>query len=180
MRFSDLIQADEMELLGTLREMHRDPGSESSLRIASNWLANCVNNHVNCSPTVPGGQILPKRVLNVGDGATDPFLVEPAADSRLGRWVALSYCWGGEPSMKLTKDNIGQLKQGIPLDRFDATIRDAILVTRALGLTYLWIDALCISQDHDSRDWTEQSSKMDVIYGNSTLTIVAANSSSVI
>lgn len=82
--------------------------------------------------------------------------------------------------MKLTKDNIGRLKQGIPLDRFDATIRDAILVTRALGLTYLWIDALCISQDRDSQDWTEQSSKMNVIYGDSTLTIVAANSSSVI
>ena len=116
------------------------------------WLANCVNNHANCSPTVPGRQIFPKRVLNVGDETTDPFLVEPAADNRSGRWVALSYCWGGEPSMKLTKDNIVRLKQGIPLDRFDATIQDAILVTRALGLTYLWIDALCTSQDRDSQD----------------------------
>ena len=152
MRFSDSIPADEEKLLGILPEMHGDPGSESSLGITSSWLANCVNNHASCSPTVPGRQILPKRVLNVGDETTDPFLVEPAADNRSGRWVALSYCWGGEPSMKLTKDNIGQLKQGIPLDRFDATIRDAILVTRALGLTYLWIDALCTSQDRDSQD----------------------------
>jgi len=82
MRFSDLIQADEKKPLGILQEMHGDPGSEGSLRIASNWLANCVNNHANCSPTMPGGQILPKRVLNVGDETTDPFLVEPAADSR--------------------------------------------------------------------------------------------------
>lgn len=82
--------------------------------------------------------------------------------------------------MKLTKNNIDQLKQGIRLNRFDATIRDAILVTRALGLTFLWIDALCISQDPDAQDWNEQSSKMDLIYGNSTVTIVAANSSSVV
>jgi hypothetical protein len=47
-------------------------------------------------------------------------------------------------------------------------------------VTYLWIDALCISQHHDSRDWNEQSSKMKEIYGGPTLTIVAANSSSVV
>jgi hypothetical protein len=179
MRFSDLIQGDEKNPLGILREVHRDPASESSLRIAASWLANCFNNHAQCSPTVPGCQILPRRLLNVGDENKDPFLVEPAANSHPGRWVALSYCWGGEPSMRLTKENIGRLKQGIALNRFDATIRDAILVTRALGITYLWVDALCILQDHDSRDWNEQSSKMTAIYGGSTLTIVAANSNSV-
>jgi len=82
----------------------------------------------------------------------------------------------GEPSVKLTKDNIVRLKQGIPLNGFDATIRDAILVTRALGIDYLWIDSLCISQDHESKDWNEQSSKMNSIYGDSILTIAAANS----
>ena len=133
--------------------MHRDPASESSLRMAASWLANCCNNHTNCSPTVPGCQVLPKRLLNVGDENKDLFLVEPAADSHPGRWVALSYCWGGEPSLRLTKENIGRLKQGIALNRFDATIRDAVLVTRALGITYLWIDALCILQDHGSQDW---------------------------
>ncbi|OCK76079.1 HET-domain-containing protein, partial [Lepidopterella palustris CBS 459.81] len=94
-------------------------------------------------------------------------------------WVALSYCWGGEPSLKLTKLTIRTLTQGIPLDRFEATIRDAILVTRGLGITYLWVDALCIFQDEDSSDWNEQSSKMSEIYGGSTVTIVAADSSSV-
>ena len=179
MRFSGLIQGDEKNQLGILREMHRDPASESSLRIAASWLANCFKNHARCSPTVPGYQILPRRLLNVGDENKDPFLVEPAANSHPGGWVALSYCWGGEPSMRLTKENVGRLKQGIALNRLDATIQDAILVTRALGITYLWIDALCILQDHDSRDWNEQSSKMTAIYGGSTLTIVAANSSSV-
>jgi hypothetical protein len=66
------------------------------------------------------------------------------------------------------------------LDKFDATIRDAILVTRALGLTYLWINALCISQDNYSEDWNKHLSKIEVIYGESTVTIVAQNSSSIV
>jgi hypothetical protein len=159
--------------------MHKDPGSQSSLALAAGWLTNCVDNHAACSTPMSGCRELPSRVLNVGDGTRNPFLVEPAADGGLEKWVALSYCWGGEPSMKLTGDTVGILKQGVPLNRFDPTIRDAILVTRALGITYLWIDALCILQDHNSKDWNEQSSKMGEIYGGSTITIVAVDSSSV-
>jgi hypothetical protein len=175
----DLFQTDEQEPQEILRKMHRDPYSQGSLRIVSNWLANCVNNHDTCARTGSRSHTLPKRVLNVGGETTDPFLVETAAGNRLGRWAALSYCWGGEPSMKLTRGNTDELKRGIRLNSFDATIRDAILVTRALGLTYLWVDALCIFQDDDAQDWNEQSSEMHVIYGDSTLTIVAADSSSV-
>jgi heterokaryon incompatibility protein (HET) len=82
--------------------------------------------------------------------------------------------------MMLTKCTLSQLKNGtIPLDKFDPAIRDAILVTRALEITYIWIDALCIFQDDKGKDWNEQSSKMNEIYGGSTLTLVVANSDSV-
>lgn len=177
--FSELFLTNKKKLRGVLRKMSKDLGSHTTLEIASGWLNNCSKTHENCSQPVNGAHNLPKRVLNVGDEITDPFLVEPTGDSRSGKWAALSYCWGVEPSMKLTKQNETQLKRGKPLYQFDATIRDAILVTRALGLTYLWIDALCIFQDQ-SLDWNEQSSKMEVIYGESTVTIVAANSSSVV
>ena len=177
--FVDSLHLQEEVPLKCLREMHKDPGSQSSLTLATGWLTNCVDNHASCSTSTLGCQKLPSRVLNIGDGTRNPFLVEPAADGGLEEWVALSYCWGGEPSMKLTKDTMGILKQGVPLNRFDPTIRDAILVTRALGITYLWIDALCILQDHNSKDWNEQSSKMGEIYGGSTVTIVAVDSNSV-
>jgi hypothetical protein len=67
----------------------------------------------------------------------------------------------------------------IPLSKFDPAVQDAILVTRALGISYIWIDALCIFQDDDGKDWNEQASKMNEIYGGSTLTLVVASSDSV-
>jgi hypothetical protein len=84
---------------------------------------------------------------------------------------------GEEPSMKLTNDTMHELKNGIPLTNFDATIQDAVLVTRALGISYIWIDALCILQD--TNEWSEEASKMNEIYGESTVTLVIASSDSV-
>lgn len=63
------------------------------------------------------------------------------------------------------------------------TIRDAIRLCQLLNERYLWTDALCIMQDDEFQDsngaWTNadkmtQIPKMDVIYGASVLTIIAA------
>jgi hypothetical protein len=54
---------------------------------------------------------------------------------------------------------------------------DAILVTKAMGVRYLWIDSLCIIQDKE--DWTIHAPQMATVYGNAYLTIsadAAANS----
>jgi hypothetical protein len=79
--------------------------------------------------------------------------------------------------MKLTNDTMDKLKNGRPLTDFDATIQDAVLVTRALGISYIWIDALCILQD--CKEWSDEASKMNEIYGGSTVTLVIASSDSV-
>jgi hypothetical protein len=94
--------------------------------------------------------------------------------------VSLSYYWGEEPSLKLTIDTINILRNRIPLDKFDPIIRDAVLVTRALGITYIWIDTLCIIQDHNAEDWNKQASKINKIYGGSTVTLIIASSNSII
>jgi hypothetical protein len=44
--------------------------------------------------------------------------------------------------------------------------QDAISVTRALGIRYLWIDALCILQD-SVKDWEQESANMAAVYTNS-------------
>lgn len=82
--------------------------------------------------------------------------------------------------MVLTKQTMGELRNGtIPLKDFDPAIRDAIAVTRALNITYIWVDALCIFQDDNGADWREQAPKMNRIYGGSTLTLVITSSDSV-
>src|ERR1700712_3169166 len=50
--------------------------------------------------------------------------------------------------------------------------RDAVKVTRALGLRYIWIDSLCIIQDSFA-DWQYESQRMAQVYANAYITIVA-------
>jgi len=67
------------------------------------------------------------------------------------------------------------------LKDFPGTIRDAILITRKLGIQYLWVDALCILQggggenDQEAQnDWEQHSLIMGDIYGNAFVTLGAA------
>lgn len=53
-------------------------------------------------------------------------------------------------------------------------IRDAMKVAINLGLTYLWVDALCIIQDSNQSN-IRKLSVMHQIFENSSLTIVAAS-----
>jgi hypothetical protein len=51
-------------------------------------------------------------------------------------------------------------------------MRDAITLTRRLGVRYLWIDALCIIQDSE-QDWHELAVRMGEIYSNGFVSISA-------
>ncbi len=84
-------------------------------------------------------------------------------DKSTEKYATLSYCWGQGDNFKLTVATEDALRRGIAPGDLPATIRDAIKVTKALGLTYLWVDALCIRQDN-ALDWDDQSSKMAGIY----------------
>ena len=90
------------------------------------------------------------------------------------RYTTLSYCWGsreeGLSQLRLTKDTQAQLQSGFHLETMSAVQKDAVAVARALGIPYLWIDALCILQG-DAADWERESSLMHKIYGNAYVTI---------
>jgi hypothetical protein len=55
--------------------------------------------------------------------------------------------------------------------------QDAVAIARALGVPYLWIDALCIRQG-DREDWARESSQIHRIYSESYATICALISAS--
>lgn len=58
------------------------------------------------------------------------------------------------------------------------TLKDAVIVTRKLGLRFLWIDSLCIMQD-SAADKHSQISAMGSVYKNATITIAASISKDV-
>lgn len=91
-------------------------------------------------------------------------------------YVALSHCWGGKIATMLTKHNLEVYKDVIPFDKLPANFQDAIKVTRALGIRFLWIDSLCILQGQDAdatEDWERESKAMTTVYRDCTLTVSA-------
>lgn len=153
-------------------KVHPEPDSQDSVRLARQWLETCIRSH----KCVPSGIAKPAsltRFVDVGCHLTRPFLAEFPPGELPNSWVALSYRWGSGPFQHPTVKKGSSLKQGFDLAALDATIRDAIIIVRLLGMQYIWIDALCIYQD-DEEDWRQQAAQMCDIYGSSTLTLVAA------
>ena len=152
------------------RLIQSDCGSNNGLQVAISWLQKCLTSHHKFCNHVESP--LPTRVIHIGRTGTsfDPFLEE--TDNKNGAWVALSHCWGQGKSFTTTTTNYLDRKKGIPFADFPATFRDAITISRRLGIERLWIDSLCIIQDSAS-DWLEQSRQMKQVYSNATLTLVA-------
>jgi hypothetical protein len=111
----------------------------------------------------------------VGDlnGLRNPrlFLSEMTED----KYAALSHCWGGVISPLLTTENLESFQESIPYCDLPANFRDAISITRQLGIQYLWIDSLCIIQN-SRLDWETESKKMCSVYRDALLTISASAS----
>jgi hypothetical protein len=63
----------------------------------------------------------------------------------------------------------------MPAPALTLSFQDAIALARGIGIYYLWIDSLCIIQDKESDDWTNESSKMAAVYSNSFLNIAATS-----
>jgi hypothetical protein len=70
------------------------------------------------------------------------------------------------------------MTNGLPIDKLPQTILDAVKVTKNLNVKYLWIDALCITQDSDE-DKGNEIDLMGQIYKNATVTIAASSATSV-
>ena len=134
----------------------------------------CANFHLECE--APQVVALPSRILDVQSSADANAIFPLVSGGRNGKYAALSYCWGGQQDVVAKEDTWEELMKGIPLSVLPKTIQDAVVVTRRLGLQYLWVDALCIKQD-SKEDWGLESSKMADIYGNAAVTIAAAGGS---
>lgn len=90
-------------------------------------------------------------------------------------YMTLSHCWGeqdGPRPPKLTNANLDSMRNRIPIEALPRTFKDAIQVARSLGVSYLWIDSLCIIQD-SMEDWRRESRLMDKVYRYSACHIMA-------
>lgn len=156
----------------TGRPFPRNAGdSTEDFELVSKWLADCWNNHRRC-PKASSETPLPTRVIAVGspDGCAEPFLLESCG--KTGLYITLSHCWGGEVPLTTTTTTLEARKSSIPFLLLPKTFQDAIIITRKLGIRYLWIDSLCILQDSGA-DWERESAMMGQVYSSGFLNIAA-------
>lgn len=141
--------------------------SEENFALARKWMEDC-ETHDGCAKPGPG--VVPTRLLEINDSRVR---LRPSVPGETLKWTALSYCWGGPQPMQTTTDILAERMEDIPILLLPQTIKDAITTTREIGLSYLWVDCLCIIQD-DVDDVRREISMMPRIYRNASVTISAA------
>ncbi|KAF9456982.1 heterokaryon incompatibility protein-domain-containing protein [Collybia nuda] len=151
----------------TVRNVAWKVDDSASYELALKCVDDCSRHE--CCPQ-PAQSILPTRVLDCSDPSrlrlvtTDP--------SKKDYFAALSYVWGGPQLHCTTMKNFNAYKTFIDPVKIPKTIRDAIIVTRRLGLRYLWVDSFCIIQDSDD-DKAHEIVKMGLNFRHAFITIVA-------
>ncbi|KAF2106153.1 hypothetical protein BDV96DRAFT_655024 [Lophiotrema nucula] len=152
----------------------REPGSQLNINTMSEWIRSCGRRH-SCLPR--NDVFLPTRVLDVGSPpSTSIRLVCFAREhTTSGKYLALSHRWGSTTANKMfrtLKENLEAFKQAISIADLPTTFRQAVQITRSLGIQYIWIDSLCIVQD-DSEDWDHESGLMEKVFSSAYATIAA-------
>ncbi|KAK4108975.1 HET-domain-containing protein [Canariomyces notabilis] len=85
------------------------------------------------------------------------------------------YTASGATVPKTTKATLASRLEKIHPDELSKTFRDALEITRGLGLRYIWIDSLCIIQD-SPEDFQVECAQMGKVYLNAVCTIAATDS----
>lgn len=137
--------------------LEADSGSEELLQRLKILVDECQTHHTQCN--VPSDTLLPDRLVQVQLLGGSHLLRVVDSKGKTGQYTALSHCWGQPgtvPPVKCTKASLKSQQDSIPWDSLSKTLQDAVIITRALGIQYLWIDSLCIIQD-DEDDWREQA-----------------------
>ncbi|KAI0973443.1 heterokaryon incompatibility protein-domain-containing protein [Xylaria arbuscula] len=152
-----------------------DLASEANFDLARRWLNACQDDHTGCLKDYTPD--LPTRVIDIGVENRGQSLRPVTARGQSGSYVALSHCWGGQVYPLLLIGNIDRFEHAIEFQDLPLTFQDVVSITRELNIPYLWIDSLCIIQNSKA-DWEQESKKMGLYYGNSTITIYASSAES--
>jgi hypothetical protein len=87
--------------------------------------------------------------------------------------MTLSHRWGAAEYRKLTSATSKEFQTGIDTASLPPAFQEAGVLASLLGVSYLWIDSLCIEQDADLEDWRREAPKMGKVYSRSYLNIAA-------
>ncbi|KAI0006658.1 heterokaryon incompatibility protein-domain-containing protein [Xylariaceae sp. FL0662B] len=152
--------------------------SEETFSKIRAWLKNCEIHEAGRGrrSITRNGSVAPTRLLEIGTGRNRPTVrVISGQYAKSCCYATLSHCWGGGSPTMLLSDNFDIFHHNIPWDVLPLTFQEAILAVQRLGISYLWIDALCIIQDSEE-DWAREAARMTDVYWNCYVNISADSS----
>ncbi|KAI3535880.1 hypothetical protein CABS01_00794 [Colletotrichum abscissum] len=170
--------------IGLAYHISGDTSSDAAFQWFQARLQHCISEHSLCR-TTDSDRRMPTRVLDIGpfDDHVEGSQETTDCDIRLhetqgicDRYVCLSYCWGGTIDIRLTKDRYHSYMHRITWSSLPEGYRDAVRLTRKLGIRYIWIDSLCIIQD-DKDDWRAEAAHMASVFQGAHVTISGTKSS---
>lgn len=143
-------------------------------KLANGWLSECLSHHTKCKHVHSAENYCPTRLIEVRANSSDCELrlYLTSNGSIKEPYMTLSHCWGNSRVLRLTTATRDRLQKGFNVTELPSTFQDAIMVTKALGINFLWIDALCIIQD-SIVDWQHEATLMSQVYSNSICNISA-------
>ncbi|KAF7672621.1 hypothetical protein GT037_009122 [Alternaria burnsii] len=168
---------DSHEEIKIRKSIVQDPLSDRTVTNVRDWLKRCEDEqhgyHKICS--LSERAYVPTRLIKIS-GPPDQLQLkivcrDDLEEHDVSRYVALSYCWGGDQTNKLTQENHGLYKKNIAWETLPKTIQDAAKTAQALGFQYIWIDSMCIVQN-SKEDKKAEINQMTKVYAHATLTVV--------
>lgn len=93
------------------------------------------------------------------------------------QYLTLSHRWSDPPPIELTWETMDQFSKQMPTSSLSTCFKDAIHITRCLGIKYIWIDSICINQT-DPAEKASEISRMQDIYRRSQLNLSATSGES--
>lgn len=111
----------------------------------------------------------PSRLIEIGE---ERIRICNHLKKTAGGFATLTWCWGQHAPIRLCKDNLSEMADGIRFHDLPPLFQDVVCVTRGLGFRYLWIDALCICQN-DELDFKCEVPRIPEYYASAEINIVA-------
>jgi hypothetical protein len=157
------------------------PGPRDPVRfeLFREWIRSCDKD---CKCGIGPGE-LPNMMLDVGTlDNPDTVVLRRSRPRESARYVVLSHRWLKNDHFATYQCNIDERLAGIKFADLPQRFQDAVTVTRELGIRYLWIDSICIIQNHpDCSSGPDKCTgcldaefdKMDKYFGQAYCTIAA-------
>ncbi|KAF2427518.1 hypothetical protein EJ08DRAFT_351614 [Tothia fuscella] len=133
---------------GNIASLLRHCGSKSDtvsdkIKMMKAWYEECNTKHEGCRPRT---RIPPKRLIYLGAAMKEHnvdlrLVISKEIPKDFARYATLSHCWGGDQPLKSTMASYTKFRGKIKLSDLPQTFRDVVVISRGVGLDYLWIDS---------------------------------------